>query len=97
MARRNNEIHRAINAAMLNYGQDELAEVWDCDRTTANRRINGEPGIKLEDFAKALEAMGIQLVMPHQGMVAVRQDWLEALKVLAHESLYQERHNKAEC
>lgn len=81
------DTRQRLTTALLRLGQGKLADVWDVDASEAGRRLNGQRNIPFNDFAKALDALGIELVTPDQNAVTVPKDELHALRTLARKSL----------
>ncbi len=84
------DIKQRLTTALLRMGQQRLAEIWKCDPSEAGRRMNSQRNIPLEDFCKALDALGIDIVTPDQNAVTVPKDEWLALRTLARKSLESE-------
>jgi len=56
--------------------------VWDCSSQEVSRRLNGDRNISLEDFANALDMVGITLV-DASNVVIIPKDEIKALNLLA--------------
>lgn len=76
-----------LTTALLRLGQAKLAEIWGVDASEAGRRLNGQRNIPFDDFADALDSLGVQIVTSDQEMAIVPRDELEALRTLARKSL----------
>jgi hypothetical protein len=81
------DIRQRLTTALLRLGQQRLAEIWKCDTSEAGRRLNGQRNIPFDDFAAALDALGIDLATPDQNAVIVPKDEWNALRTLARKSL----------
>jgi hypothetical protein len=81
------DIRQRLTTALLRLGQQRLAEIWKCDASEAGRRLNGQRNIPFDDFAAALDALGIDLATPDQNAVIVPKDEWNALRTLARKSL----------
>jgi hypothetical protein len=81
------DIRQRLTTALLRLGQQRLAEIWKCDASEAGRRLNGQRNIPFDDFATALDALGIDLATPDQNAVIVPKDEWNALRTLARKSL----------
>lgn len=81
------DTRQRLTTALLRMGQQRLAEIWHCDASEAGRRLNGQRNIPFDDFASALDAMGVELVTPDQNAVTVPRDEWMALRTLARKSL----------
>ena len=84
------DIRQRLTTALLRLGQQRLAEIWKCDASEAGRRLNGQRNIPFDDFAAALDALGIDLATPDQNAVIVPKDEWNALRTLARKSLEQD-------
>ena len=76
-----------LTTALLRLGQVRLAEIWDVDTSEVGRRLNGQRNISLDDFVKAIDELGMELVTPDQNAVTVPKDEWIALRTLARKSL----------
>lgn len=84
------DIKQRLTTALLRLGQSALADIWEVDTSEAGRRLNSQRNIPFDDFAKALDALGIELVTPDQNVVTVPKDEWLALRTLARKSLETE-------
>lgn len=82
-----NDIRQRLTTALLRMGQQRLAEIWQVDASEAGRRLNGQRNIPFDDFCKALDALGIEIVTQDQNAVTVPRDEWTALRTLARKSL----------
>lgn len=82
------KMHLKLTMMLLRHGQGKLSEVWGIGTSEVSRKLNGETGIKLDQLADALEAIGADLVMGDESIVIPREEY-EALKTLAKKGLSQ--------
>lgn len=76
-----------LTTAFLRFGQDKLSRIWEVDASEVGRRLNGQRNISLDDFSKALDELGIEIVTPDQNAVTVpKAEWV-ALRTLAMKGL----------
>lgn len=80
--RKMTETHERLLAALLANGQQFIAEICECGVTEAHRKVNGESGWKLNQLAKILDALGLQIAGPEN--VVMTQEEYQALWVMAH-------------
>ena len=78
-----------LQGALAHLGSTGLGDVWDVSSQEAGRRINGERGMKLEDFARAMAEAGIQIVTTDD--VVVNRRKYESLLEWANEGMRVER------
>jgi len=81
------KLNQQVIAILLSKGQQHLADVWGVTVQEASRRINGERGMKIEEFAAALESLGVQFVTAES--VVLSRSKYQALRELAKEALEQ--------
>ena len=84
---------QVLVTALLRLGNKRLAELWNVTESEASRRLSGERNIPLEDFIKALDEIGAQLVIDDE-MRVVHRDELQALNLLA--GRYLDRRRRVE-
>jgi len=84
---------QVLVTALLRLGNRGLAELWNVTESEVSRRLSGERNIPLEDFIKALDEIGAQLVIDDE-MRVVHRDELQALNLLA--GRYLDRRRKVE-
>lgn len=87
MAKDVSNTKQRLTTALLRYGQVKLAEIWDVDTSEVGRRLNGQRNVSLDDFCKALDGLGMELITPDQNAVPVPKDEWIALRTLARKSL----------
>ena len=75
-----------LNTALLRKGQAELAKVWKVGSSEVSRKLKSETGIKLDQMADALEAVGARIVFDEEYAVVPMDEYL-AIKTLARKEL----------
>jgi len=81
-----------LTTALLRLGNSKLGEVWDCSAQEVSRRLNGDRNISLDDFANALDFLGITLV-DDADVVVIPKDGIRALNLLANRYLHSRLNN----
>ena len=81
-------------AALLRHGQTPLAEHLDISAPEVSRKINGDNGWTLEQFSKALDFVGAQVIPGDDSVVVMRKDEAIALRTLARIALESDRQDK---
>lgn len=76
-----------LTTALLREGQGELASIWGVDQTTVGRKTNNQLGIKLSEFAEAMDFLLIQVITPDENVELIDRDELQALRTLAKKGL----------
>ncbi len=84
------DTRQRLTTALLRMGQQKLADIWKVDASEAGRRLNGQRNIPFEDFCKALDELGVELVTPDQEAVTVPKNEWTALRTLAKKGLEQD-------
>lgn len=81
------DIKQRLTTALLREGQEKLANFWKVDQTTVGRRLNDNSGMKLSEFADALDFLGIKILTPDEQLETIPTDELHALRTLAKKGL----------
>jgi len=84
-----------LTTALLRLGASKLGKVWDCSPQEVSRRINGDRNISLDDFANALDFLGIKLV-DDADVAVIPKDEIRALNLLANRYLDSRLNNGGE-
>ncbi len=80
------ETQMLLSNALLRKGQVELAQIWGVSSSETSRKLKSETGIKLEQFADALDAVGARIVFDDE-YVVVPLDEFQAIETLARKAL----------
>lgn len=74
-----------ITRQLLKVGPEQLAKLWNCSTAEASRRLDNDRGVRLSDWAKALDAAGIQVLAPDETPVPTER--YRALLLLSRERM----------
>lgn len=78
-------VREQLITALLRHGQIKLAELWNCSSPEVSKRLNGERNVPLDDFAAALDAVGVQMVTDDR--VVIDREEYDSLRDLARRYL----------
>ena len=76
-------IKEQLIAALLTNGQQALAELLDISQAEMSRKISGEHGFTIDQFATALEFVGAAVVSRGDEKILIDREELKSLNLLA--------------
>lgn len=82
-----NDTKSRLIAALLKHGQVKLAEELGISTPEVSRKINGDNGWTLAQFAKALDFVGARIIPGDETIIVMRRDEVTALRTLAKKAL----------
>ncbi len=80
------ETEMMLSNMLLRQGQAKLAQVWGISSSEVSRKLKSETGIKLDQMADALDAVGARIVFADEHTI-VPTDEYEAIETLARKAL----------
>lgn len=75
-----------ITTILLKHGQGNLADCWELSSSEVSRKLKGDTGISIAQFADALDSVGAVIVTSDE-FICMPIEEVEALRILASKGL----------